>query len=354
VIGSAPYAAADVARGTERMNIVWFWTLAVMLTAYAVLDGYDLGAGAVHLWLAKGNEERRIVLNAIGPVWNGNEVWLIAAGGMMVVSFPRVYASGFSGFYLALMVVLWLLILRGVSIEFRGQVDHELWRAFWDAGFCIGSLLIALLLGVALGNVLHGLPITSDGYFQGTFTLLLNPYSILTGLLSLAILAWHGSNYLRVKTEGNLLERARRWSARLWWMVLILVIAATAATLAVSATMERNFRLYPFALVFPLLTLAGLIAGFFCRHSHDHGAFRSSTAVIAGLLTSAAVTVYPNLLTSTLNPSYSLTIYNASSSAQALRASFVANIVGMIGVIVYSIYVHRTFAGKVQLRDHGY
>lgn len=336
------------------MNIVWFWTLAVMLTAYAVLDGYDLGAGALHLWLARSNEDRRITLNAIGPVWNGNEVWLLAAGGMMVVSFPRVYASGFSGFYLALMVVLWLLILRGVSIEFRGQIDHELWRAFWDTGFCLGSLLIALLLGVALGNVLHGLPIAADGYFQGTFTLLLNPYSILTGLLSLVVLAWHGANYLRVKTEGALLDKARRWSARLWWVVVLLVVAATVATLSLSATMERNFRSYPYALVFPLLTLIGLISGFLCRHGHDRGAFRASTAVIVGLLTSAATTVFPNLLASTLDPSYSLTVYNAASSPHALRVSFIANIVGMIGVLIYSTYVHRTFSGKVQLRDHGY
>src|SRR5579885_3703372 len=178
--------------GVGAMNITWFWVLGAMLTAYAVLDGYDLGVGAVSLWIAKGDDQRRMALNAIGPVWNGNEVWLLAAGGMMVVSFPRVYAAGFSGFYLALMVVLWLLILRGVSIEFRSQVDHELWRAFWDVGFCVGSLLISLLLGVALGNVLRGLPIRPVGYFQGPFTLLLNPYSILTGFLSLVILAWHG------------------------------------------------------------------------------------------------------------------------------------------------------------------
>lgn len=336
------------------MNIVWFWTLAVMLTAYAVLDGYDLGVGALHLWLARGNEERRIALNAIGPVWNGNEVWLIAAGGMMVVSFPKVYAAGFSGFYLALMVVLWLLILRGVSIEFRGQIDHELWRAFWDAGFCIGSLLIALLLGVALGNVLRGLPIAADSYFQGTFTLLLNPYSLLTGILSLVVLGWHGSNYLRVKAEGALLARARRWSARLWWAAVLLVVAATAATLTLGPATGRNFRLHPLSLVFPLLTLIGLISGFLCRRDHDRGGFRSSTAVIVGLLTSAATTAFPNLLASTLDPSYSLTVYNAASSPHALRASFIANMVGMIGVIVYSIYVHRTFAGKVQLRDHGY
>ncbi len=263
------------------MNIVWFWTLAVMLAAYAVLDGYDLGAGALHLWLARGKEERRIALNAIGPVWNGNEVWLIAAGGMMVVSFPKVYAAGFSGFYLALMVLLWLLILRGVSIEFRSQIDHELWRALWDAGFSVGSLLIALLLGVALGNVLRGLPIAADGYFQGTFTLLLNPYSVLTGLLSLVILAWHGCNYVRVKAEGALLERARRLSARLWWLVVLLVVAATAATLMLGPALGRNFRLHPLGLAFPLLTLIGLIGGFLCRRDRDRGAFRSSTAVMS-------------------------------------------------------------------------
>jgi cytochrome d ubiquinol oxidase subunit II len=336
------------------MNIVWFWTLALMLTAYSVLDGYDLGAGALHLWLARGNEERRIALNAIGPVWNGNEVWLLAAGGMLVVSFPKVYAAGFSGFYLALMIVLWLLILRGVSIEFRSQIDHELWRALWDTGFCVGSLLVALLLGVALGNVVRGLPVASDGYFQGTFTLLLNPYSLFTGILSLVVLSWHGCNYLRVKTEGMFLERARRWSGALWWVVLLLVILATILTLTLGPAVGRNFRSYPVTLVFPLITLAGLIAGFLCRHEHDHGAFRSSTAVIVGLLTSAATTAFPNLLASTLNPAYSLTVYNAASSPDALRDAFIANIFGMIAVLVYSTYVHRTFAGKVRLGDHGY
>lgn len=336
------------------MNIVWFWALAAMLTAYAVLDGYDLGVGALHLWIARNDHQRRVALNAIGPVWNGNEVWLIAAGGMMVVSFPRVYASGFSGFYLALMVVLWLLILRGVSIELRSQLNNELWRDLWDAGFWIGSLLLAILLGVALGNVLHGLPIGANGYFQGTFTLLLNPYSILTGILSLVILAWHGANYLRVKTEDDLLQRARTWSARLWWAAVLLVVLATGATFTLGPAMRRNFRLHPLALAFPLLTLIGLIGGFLCRRDHDRGAFRSSTVVIIGLLTSAATTVFPNLLPSTLDPSYSLTVYNAASSPHALRVSFIANIVGMVAVVIYSAYVHRIFSGKVQLHDHGY
>ena len=295
------------------MNIIWFWVLSGMLAVYALLDGYDLGVGTLHLWIARGDEQRRTSLNAIGPVWNGNEVWLLAAGGMMVVSFPRVYASGFSGFYLALMVVLWLLILRGISIEFRSQLPHPLWRTFWDTGFWLGSLLVALLLGVALGNVLRGLPVGADGYFQGTFTLLLNPYSLLTGIFALAALAWHGTNYLRVKTEGEMLERSRKAASVLFWVALALTLAATVATFAVRQDAGVNFLAYPEGFVLPLLVVAGFVGGFIARtNERDRLSLWSSTAVIAGLLGSAALTVYPNLLTSTLNPAYSLTIYNAA------------------------------------------
>ncbi len=337
------------------MNVIWFWVLGAMLTAYAVLDGYDLGVGTLSLWIAKGDDERRVALNSIGPVWNGNEVWLLAAGGMMVVSFPRVYATGFSGFYLALMLVLWLLILRGVSIEFRSQVKDPLWRALWDAGFWLGSLQLALLIGVALGNVVRGLPIGADGYFQGTFALLLNPYSLLTGILSVVVLAWHGSNYLRVKTEGALFERAVRWSRALWWVTVVMVIVVTVATFIVLAGSPRTFQVYPAAWVIPFFILAGLFWGFISRgEDRSSAAFRSSTLLIVALMLTAALTVYPNLLPSTLNPEYSLNIYNAASSPHALRVSLIANAVGMIGVIVYSTYVHRAFRGKVRLEESHY
>ncbi len=337
------------------MNVIWFWVLAAMLTAYAVLDGYDLGVGALHLWIARSDLERRMALNAIGPVWNGNEVWLLAAGGMMVVSFPRLYASAFSGFYLALMVVLWLLILRGVSIEFRGQIENPLWRALWDGGFWFGSFLLALLLGVALGNVIRGLPVGPDGYFQGTFALLLNPYSLLTGALSLVTLAWHATNYLRLKTENEFQARVERWSARLGWAVAGLVALATVATFWVRPSIRNNFRAHPAALIFPLVVAGALIIGIKAKRSpSERWAFRSSCLTIIGLLGSAASSVYPNLLTSTIDPAYSLTIFNSASSPLALRASLAANLVGMIGVIVYSTYVHRTFRGKVKLRIHGY
>ncbi len=337
------------------MNAIWFWVLGAMLTAYAVLDGYDLGVGSLSLWITKTDEERRLALNSIGPVWNGNEVWLIAAGGMMVVSFPRVYASAFSGFYLALMLVLWLLILRGVSIEFRGQSKNHLWRALWDAGFWVGSLLLALLLGVALGNVVRGLPIGADGYFQGTFALMLNPYALLTGILSVVVLAWHGSNYLRVKTEGALFERAVRWSRTLWWITVAMVIVVTIATFIVLSGSPRTFHVYPAAWVIPFLILAALVWGFLSRGAeHSNAAFRSSVLLIVALMLTAALTVFPNLLPSTVNPQYSLNIYNSASSPHALRVSLIANAFGMVAVIVYSTYVHRVFHGKVRLEEGHY
>lgn len=337
------------------MNIVWFWTLGGMLIAYSILDGYDLGVGALHLFIARGDHERRISINAIGPVWNGNEVWLVAAGGMMVVSFPRVYASGFSGFYLALMLVLWLLILRGVSIEFRSKLESGLWRSFWDTGFWFGSFLLCLLLGVALGNVLHGLPIGPSGFFQGTFALMLNPYSLLAGILSLALLPWHAANYLRTKTEGELLARAERWSRVLLCLVVLLVGVMTVVTFKIRPGIFASFRSHPLFFLFPVLTVAGLVLGFFAwRPGCSRIAFVASTLTIAGLLASAAATVFPDLLVSTIRPDYSLNIYNAASSHHALVVSFIANILGMVAVALYSAYVHRTFQGKVQLGSHGY
>lgn len=337
------------------MNIAWFFLLAAMLTAYAILDGFDLGVGAIHLCVARGDDERRITLNAIGPVWNGNEVWLLAAGGMMVVAFPKVYAAGFSGFYLALMLVLWLLILRGISIEFRSQLEHPLWRALWDGAFSMGSTLIALLLGVALGNVVRGLPIGPDGYFQGTLALLLNPYSLIAGLLSLSLLAWHGTNYLRVKTEATLLARARRWSRTLSVIVTGFFVLLTVATFWVRPDVAQNFTAHPLALVFPLLSVVGIAGGFYSwNESRDRASFRFSTLLIAGLMGSAAASIFPNLLISTQNSAYSLTIYNAASSPLALRASFMANAVGMVAVLLYTTYAHRTFRGKVKLDKHSY
>ncbi len=327
------------------MSQLWFWWLAGMFTVYALLDGYDLGVGALYFWLPRNDESRGIALAAIGPVWNGNEVWLLAAGGLLVVSFPRVYALGFSGFYLALILVLWFLILRGVAIEFRGQLGHPLWKDFWDAGFGSASLLLALLFGVALGNLVRGLPIGANENFQGTFRLLLNPYALAVGWLSLSLLAWHGANYLRVKTNPPLQNRVREYSRRLYLSTLAMIVIVTVYT-AATGTMASVW-LHPLLLVFPLLTLAGLGLFIAAGRERDLPAFYGSMLVIAGLLGSAAASLYPNLLRSTLNPAYSLTISNAASSPLALKAAFIANAIGLLAVIAYTYYIHRIFRGKV-------
>ncbi|HVA64472.1 MAG TPA: cytochrome d ubiquinol oxidase subunit II [Terriglobales bacterium] len=333
------------------MNLAWFWMLAAMLTTFAVLDGYDLGVGALHLRMARGEAQRRTSINAIGPLWDGNEVWLIASGGMLVVAFPRLYAAAFSGFYLALMLVLWLLVLRGVAIEFRGHVRHPLWASFWDATFSLASLLLALLLGVALGNVVRGVPLQPGGYFLGSFALMLNPYALLTGLLSVVVLSWHGANFLRTKTESELQQRARRWSRALGWAALALALAATAATWSLRPDVLANFGHYPVALLLPALAALGWFLG---RSANDCRALLGSVLAIVGLLGAAAATVVPNLLRSTLNPAFSLTVYNAAAGPHGLRVAFLANALALAAVVTYTFYIHHSFRGPARLDEHSY
>src|SRR5512133_893629 len=227
------------------INTLWFIVLAGMLAAYAVLDGFDLGVGALHLFVGRTREEREVAINAIGPVWNGNEVWLIAAGGAMVVAFPHLYAAAFSGFYLALMIVLWLLILRGVGIEFRHQLDNALWQDGWDVTFSAASALLAVLFGAAFGNVLRGVPLDAEGNFVGSFALLLNPFALLCGVLSLVTLAMHGALYLAMKTAGDVQLRARRLVLPLWAITLLAVALVVGSSFVVRPDFTHNFLASP-------------------------------------------------------------------------------------------------------------
>ncbi|HTR80269.1 MAG TPA: cytochrome d ubiquinol oxidase subunit II, partial [Bacteroidota bacterium] len=222
----------------SSMETLWFIIVAFMLAMYVVLDGFDLGAGILHLFIAKTEEERRIILNAIGPVWDGNEVWILAAGGTLYFAFPLLYASSFSGFYLPLMIVLWLLMLRGLGIEFRHHVHHPVWKSFWDTVFALGSILLSIFFGAALGNVVRGVPLNSEGYFfeplWTTFTIvpdvgILDWFTTLMGLVALFTLAMHGGNYLAMKTESALQERARAFAAKAWWLVVITSLLSIAA-----------------------------------------------------------------------------------------------------------------------------
>jgi cytochrome d ubiquinol oxidase subunit II len=331
------------------INEIWFVVLAAMLTGYAVLDGFDLGVGALHLLLARTPAEREATIGSIGPVWNGNEVWLLAAGGAMVVAFPHLYASAFSGFYLPLMIVLWLFVLRGLGIEFRHQLGNPLWHQAFDVAFAGASALLALLFGVALGNVLRGVPFDPTGEFQGSFALLLNPFAILGGVLSLAVLSLHGAAYLAMKTAGALQARARRVVGVLWIAALVLLAAMTAASFVVRPDFTRNFTEWPALLVIPLVTAAAA-AGIrvFVARGEDTRTFQASALLIIGILGSVAAGLFPRLLPALAgSPHADLDIYNAAAPDGSMRIALGIYLVGMVLVIVYLTRIYRLWRGKV-------
>src|SRR5262249_53301224 len=294
------------------MEAAWFAIVSAMLAVYAVLDGFDFGAGIVHRLVARTDEERRTVLAAIGPVWDGNEVWLIAAGGVLFMAFPKVYAAAFSGFYMALMVVLWLLILRGVAIEFRSHQDHLLWREFWDMVFSLASVLLAVGFGATLGNLVRGVPLGKDGlrgmplftnFLPGREPGILDWYTGLVGLFTLAALAGHGALYLAWRTAGPVRERSLAFSRKAWKAVLVLWVAVTAATAWVQPEAFSNLASRPWALSFVALSAAGMSGVFrFPGRGRDLAAFLSSCAFLLGLVATALAGNYPYWLRSTLDP----------------------------------------------------
>jgi cytochrome bd ubiquinol oxidase subunit II len=336
----------------------------LMIAMYVLLDGFDLGAGAIHLVAARDDRERRKVIRAIGPVWDGNEVWLIAGGGTLFFAFPVLYASSFSGFYLPLIIVLWLLMIRGLSIELRGHIADPMWASFWDAVFFLGSSLLAIFFGAALGNVVRGVPLDADGYFfQPLWTDfnpfsdtpgILDPYTVLIGLLALATLVVHGSNFIALKTDGDLNARSRKISRRFTYATAALTVLATAFTFWVSPWMLESFNERPYGYVLPLVAIAGL-AGMvlFNLTNDDRAAFLSSGAYIIGMLTSTVFGVYPKVLPA-VDPANSLTIYNASASQYGLAVGLVWWSIGMVLAAVYFVVIYRLFRGKVNLEDEGY
>lgn len=331
------------------LNTVWFLLVAFMLAGYAVLDGFDLGIGAIHLVLGRDREDRARLIDSIGPVWNGNEVWLLGVGGALVAAFPNLYAASFSGFYLALMLVLWLLLLRGIGIEFRHQIHHPLWEDAWDVVFSVASLLLALLFGVALGNVLRGVPFDADGDFRGTFALLLNPFALLAGILSVATLAMHGACWAALKTDGPLQARARTLASTLWWASLALLAAMVAASFAVRPDFTRNFTGHVWLVAVPLLTFAALAGARASIGRDDRRAFLCSSAYIAGILASIAAGLYPTLLPAAAGSAHAgLDIYNAAAPHNSLQAALVVYVIGFAIVTVYVVTVYRVWKGKVR------
>ena len=346
------------------METIWFIFVALMIAMYVLLDGFDLGAGAIHLIAAREDRERRKIIRAIGPVWDGNEVWLIAAGGTLFFAFPTLYASGFSGFYLPLIIVLWLLMLRGLSIELRGHIADPMWASFWDAVFFLGSSLLAIFFGAAIGNVVRGVPLDADGYFfQPLWTDfnpfsdtpgILDPYTVLIGLLALATLIVHGSNFIALKTDGDLNARSRTISRRFTYATVVLTVLATAFTFWVSPWILESFNERPYGYVLPLVAIAGLVGMIlFNIRNDDRAAFLSSGAYIIGMLTSTVFGVYPRVLPA-VDPANNLTIYNASASQYGMAVGLVWWSIGMVLAAVYFVVIYRLFRGKVRLEDEGY
>jgi cytochrome bd ubiquinol oxidase subunit II len=342
------------------MATIWFCLVAVMIAIYVVLDGFDLGAGAIHLLVAKSDEDRRQVLASIGPVWDGNEVWLLAAGGTLYFAFPELYASGFSGFYLPLMIVLWLLILRGISIEFRNHLKSAVWNPLWDFLFCTSSLLLIVFFGAALGNVVRGVPLDQSGYFfeplwtnfrLGDETGILDWYTILTGALALLALVQHGSLWVWHKTTGELSERAARLAAGVWWGVLSLTALVTFVTFRVQPEVPGNLSAMPWGYIFPLLALAGFFSlKFFLARRNTLRAFLASCLFLIGMLTSVVFGLYPDVLPAR-NPAFSLTAQNAKAGDYGLKVGLIWWTTGMALAAIYFVRVYRMFAGKVASSD---
>jgi cytochrome bd ubiquinol oxidase subunit II len=346
------------------MGFIWFWFVAAMLAAYVVLDGFDLGVGILHPWLGRSQDEKQLLLRTIGPVWDGNEVWLIAGGGTLYFAFPLLYASAFSGFYLALMIVLWLLIMRGASIELRSLLHIGVWRAFFDGLFFVSSLLLSVFFGAALANVLRGVPLGADGYFflplwtnllPGAHPGILDWYTVLGGVVALCALSVHGALYVAVKTEGELQQRARKAASHLWIALFILTGLSLFATVSVRPDILDNYRLFPVALLVPVAVLGGLLGMiFFSRRKDDRKAFTSSCVYLTAMMVGAAVGLYPRLLPSTADRSLDITIQRALSGPHTLRVGLIWWIFGMMLAVIYFVVVYRMFRGKVSLGDGGY
>jgi cytochrome d ubiquinol oxidase subunit II len=340
-----------------NMAGLWFWIVAVMIAAYVVLDGFDLGAGAIYLLAAKTDEERRRVLRAIGPVWDGNEVWLLAAGGTLYFAFPQLYASSFSGFYLPLMMVLWLLMLRAIGIEFRAHIEEKIWRDFFDVVFSVSSILLCVFLGAALGNVVRGVPLDATGYFfeplwtnfkLGPHPGILDWYTVLTGSVALVTLTAHGSHYVALKTDEDLGRRARGIALLCWPVQFFLTCSALVATYFIRPDIMTNYGKHSIGFLVPIAVFVSLAVMLWATpKGKEKTAFLASSVYIVSMLVGAAFALYPVVLPAR-DHQYDLTIYNTSAAAHGLSVGLTWWTLGAALAVAYFVFVYRMFRGKVQ------
>jgi len=337
---------------------IWFILWGVLWAVYFMLDGFDLGLGSLMPVLAKDDAERRQIYRAMGPFWDGNEVWLITAGGVTFAAFPTTYAAMFSGLYSALMLILFALIFRGVSFAFRGEVDHPRWRCWWDTCLVLGSFLPALLFGVAFANLFQGIPIDAEGIYQGTLFTLLNPYGIAGGVLFVLFFSVHGALWLTVKSEGALQQRAGRLAAKIWPWLLVMAVVFLLATRRATFLFD-NYLAHPVLFLIPALAVIALLAiRVFIKKAQWWKAWLASSLSIVATTLFGVAGLYPDLLRSSLNPAYSLNITNSSSSPLTLKIMLVVALVFVPVVIAYQVWVHFLFKEKIteedMLHEEGY
>lgn len=336
------------------LQTTWFLLIGVLLIGYAILDGFDLGVGMLHLFIAKKDEERRTLINAIGPVWDGNEVWLLTGGGAIFAAFPPVYATVFSGFYIALMLLLAALIFRAVSLEFRSKEPGATWRRSWDIAFCVGSLLPALLFGVAIGNIVRGVPLGTDGEYAGTFFTLLNPFALIAGALAVTMFLMQGAAWLMVRTEGVLRERAQKVGLTTTIVTIGIWVVATVLS---RATAPHTWNAYanPLAFAVPaLFVVFAILTWLQFRKGAGGMTFLFSSLTVAMLVSLIGVAIYPNMVPALGNPDASLTIRNASSSQLTLQTMLYIALLGVPIVLAYTIFIYSKFFGPVKLHEHSY
>ena len=340
--------------GAEIYNVVWYVLVGVLLTGYAILDGFDLGVGALHL-LARGDRDRRVFLNAIGPFWDGNQVWLVTGGGALFAAFPHVYATAFSGFYMAFILLLFTLIFRGASIHVRSLRPGKAWRSFWDWAFSISSLLASLLIGVALGNVAWGVPILANFRYHGDLAAQIHPYTVLTGVMVVAMFMMHGAIYLVMKTEGDLNARVRTWIRPTIIAFIICYVVVTMATLLYLDHMASPFRENPVLFIVPalsVLAIANIPREIY--HGRELRAFVSSSLAMVLLLVLFGIGMFPELIHARPDPANSMTAFNASSSPLTLKTMLIMACIGMPLVVGYTLHIYRVFQGKVRLDSMSY
>ena len=339
---------------TFNLPLVWFVLVGALFTGYAILDGFDLGVGALHLF-TKTDEERRLMINSIGPVWDGNEVWLVTGGGALFAAFPDVYATVFSGFYLGFMFFVVSLIFRAVAIEFRSKQPSKKWRAFWDASFCFSSILSSFLIGLVMGNIVRGIPLGADKEYAGSFLGLFNPYSMLMGIMVVALFMMHGAIYAVMKTEGALHQKLRSWINRSIIFFILCYVTVTMVTLLYVPHMTEAIKTHPLFFVVAFMNMLAIanIPREIAR-GKDFRAFLSSCAAMLALMALFGIGMFPNLVYSLPQPEYSLTVHNAASSPKTLMIMLVIAGIGVPLVLAYTVSIYWIFRGKVKLDNTSY